>query len=119
MRGVTLIELLAGMSLFLILLYFSFHAFDSQQKLLQTIAVRSQPEQESNFRLLLVKHFLERSSRQLKVDPLFEGIPIFFSDLAFGKTVEPHAFSVVHISGDPIPFARTGIHHKMPLGAGV
>lgn len=114
-----MIEFLAAMSLFLVLLFFSYHAFDSQQQLLKKIIVRTEPEQESNYRLLLLKHFLERSSHRLKLDPLFEEVPVFFPDLSFGRTSEPNCFSIAHVTGSTVPFVRTGVNYKMASGAAV
>jgi hypothetical protein len=68
---------------------------------------------------LLIKHFLERSSRKLSIDPAFESVPIFFPDLSFGTSNQPQAFSIVHVSGQPIPFLRTGTNYKFPLGSGI
>jgi hypothetical protein len=117
MRGVTLIEFITAISLFFVLLFFSYHAFDSQRRLLKQITVRTQPEEESNYRLLLIKHFLDRSSQRLKVDPFLEGAPIFFPDLSFGKTVLKNAFSVAHATGLPISFQRSGNEYKVPPNA--
>ena len=119
MRGVTLLEFLAGLSLFLVLLFFSYHAFDSQTRLIKNVSARTEPEQESNYRLLLIKHFLERSSLRLRGDPFLEGAPIFFQDLAFGKSVQSNAFSVVRVTGLVLPFERSGFHYKLQSGAGV
>ena len=119
MRGVSLIELLAGMSLFLLLLFFSYHALDLQQRVLKRMVIRSQPEQESNYRLLLMKHFVERSSRKLRIDPVFEDVPVFFTDLSFGKTSLPNAFSVAHVTGVPVPFVRFATYYKMPAGSAI
>jgi hypothetical protein len=118
MRGVTLLEFLAGVSLFLLLLLFSYHAFDAQNFLLNNVSARTQPEEESNYRMLLVKHFLERSTQKLKVDPFLEGATIFFPDLSFGEgPPQKNAFSVAHITGLPISFVREGANHKVPASA--
>jgi hypothetical protein len=117
MRGVTLLEFLAGASLFFLLLFFSYHAFDSQKHLLKDITIRTEPEEESNYRMLLIKHFLERSSRKLKVHPFLEGATIFFPDLSFGESPsQENAFSIAHVTGQPVCFIRDDPNHKLPAG---
>jgi len=120
MRGVTLLEFLAGVSLFLLLLFFSYHAFDAQRHLLKNISAQTQPEEEFNYRMLLVKHFLERSAYKLKVDPFLEGATIFFPDLSFGESPpQKNAFSLAHVTGVPVSFVRADVHHKVPAGAAI
>lgn len=119
MRGVTLLEFLVGVSLFLLLLFFSYHAFDSQKHLLKNISAQTQPEDESNYRMLLIKHFLERSTRKLRVDPFLEGATIFFPDLSFGQSTQVNAFSVAHVTGLPAPFVRAGGNHAVPASAAI
>ena len=120
MRGVTLLEFLAGILLFTLLLFFSYHAFDAQRYLLKDVTAYTQPEEESNYRMLLVKHFLERSTRKLKIDPLLEGATIFFPDLSFGESPpQTNAFSVAHVTGLPISFVREGPNHKVASMAAV
>ena len=115
-----MLEFLAGVSLFFLLLFFSYHAFDAQNHLLKDISARTQPEEESNYRMLLVKHFLERSTRKLKVDPFLEGATIFFPDLSFGESPpQNNAFSVAHITGLPISFVREDPNHKVPATASI
>jgi hypothetical protein len=88
--------------------------------LLNNISARTQPEEESNYRMLLVKHFLERSTRKLKVDPLLEGATIFFPDLSFGESPpQANAFSVAHVTGLPISFVRDNANHKVPASAAI
>src|SRR5687768_3129628 len=113
MRGVTLLEFMAALSLFLGILFFSYHAFDSQRRLLGNLQARAIPEQESNYRLLLIKHFLERSSEGFQLDPMLESSPIFFPDLQFGASPQGNAFSVAHVTGQPFPFLRSGAAHTL------
>lgn len=114
----TLLEFVAGLSLFLVLLFFGYHAFDSQTRLIKNMKARTEPEQESNYRLLLIKHFLERSSERLRGDPFLEEAPIFFPDLSFGKSTQKNAFSVAHVTGSAaLPFVRSGFHYKVQPGA--
>jgi hypothetical protein len=117
MRGVTLLEFLAGLALFLVLLFFSYHAFDMQTRLIKNISARTEPEQESNYRLLLIKHFLERSSLRLRGDPFLERAPIFFQDLSFGKSAQSNSFSIARVIGLVLPFVRSGFHYKLQPGA--
>lgn len=119
MRGMTLLEFMAGVLLFLLLMLLSYHAFDAQIRLLRNIRSRTEPEQESNYRLLLIKHFLERSSQRLRGDPFLEGAKIFFPDLSFGKSPQKNAFSVAHVTGVPFPFIRSGFHYKLEAAARV
>lgn len=115
-----MLEFLAGVSLFLLLLFFSYHAFDAQKSILKNISAQTQPEEESNYRMLLIKHFLERSTQKLKVDPFLEGATVFFPDLSFGESPpQNNAFSVAHITGTPVPFLRTGANHQVPAGAAI
>ena len=117
MRGLTLMEFMASVSLFLVLLFFGYHAFDSQRRLLNNVNEQIVPEKESNYRLLLIKHFLERSSLRLRVDPLLEGAPIFFPDLKFGTNPQKNAFSIAHVTGIPYSFLRSGAHYRVASGA--
>jgi hypothetical protein len=117
MRGVTLLEFLVGMSLFLVLMFFGYHAFDLGRKLHRNIASRTRPEIESNYRLLLMKQLLERSSERLRVHPFLEGAPVFFPDLSFGTKPQANSFSVARVTGLPILLMRSGSNYKMQAGA--
>jgi hypothetical protein len=119
MRGATLLEFVAGISLFLVLLTLSYHAFDAQRRLLNRMEERVTPEEESNYRMLLVKHFLDKCSHKLKVDPFLETVPAFFPDLVFGQSPQKSAFSVIHVTGIPIRFERSGASARVPVNSGV
>jgi hypothetical protein len=113
MKGVTLLEFLVSTSLFVLLLIFSYHTFDSQRRLLNQMESQTKPEEESNYRMLLVKHFLEKCSSKLKVDPFLEAAPVFFPDLSFGQNPQKNSFSVAYITGVPIRFQRAGGNYQV------
>jgi prepilin-type N-terminal cleavage/methylation domain-containing protein len=115
MKGVTLLEFLVAISLFSLILFLSYHSFEEQRFVVNQIESRTRPEEESNYRMLLIKHFVEKSSSRLKVDPFLEGSQIFFPDLSFGSVTQKNAFSIAHIVGDPFPFIHFGNSWKVPL----
>jgi prepilin-type N-terminal cleavage/methylation domain-containing protein len=119
MRGVTLLEFLVAISLFSLILFLSYHSFEEQRFVVNQMESRTRPEEESNYRMLLIKHFVEKSSQRLKVDPFLEGAQIFFRDLSFGAEPQKNAFSIAHIVGNPFPFVHSASSWKVPLTSGV
>jgi prepilin-type N-terminal cleavage/methylation domain-containing protein len=119
MKGVTLLEFLVAISLFSLILFLSYHSFEEQRSVVNQIESRTRPEEESNYRMLLIKHFIEKSSGRLKADPFLEGAQIFFPDLSFGSEPQKNAFSIAHIVGEPFPFIHSGNSWHVPLTSGV
>src|SRR6185295_10121487 len=117
MKGVTLLEFLVAISLFSLILFLSYHSFEEQRSVVNQIESRTRPEEESNYRMLLIKHFVEKSSSRLKVDPFLEGAQIFFPDLSFGSAPQKNAFSIAHVVGEPFPFVHSGNSWQVPLTA--
>ncbi len=117
MKGVTLLEFFLTVSFFLTILFFGYHAFDLQKDLLVRTISRTRPEEESNYRAILLKHLIEDSSRKLQIDSMLEGATIFFEDLAFGNQARTDAFSVVHVQGSPVHFLNSGSDYTVPSGS--
>ena len=119
MRGATLLELLVAISLFSIIVFLSYQSFEQQRTTLKSVESRARPETESNFRMLVIKHFLERSSARFKVDPYLENTDVFFPDLSFGIQPDPHKFSAAIAIGQPIRFVRSGSEFLVAAGSPV
>jgi hypothetical protein len=119
MRGTTLLEFLVAISLFSVILFLSYHAFEEQRKTLSFVESRARPETESNFRILVLKHVLERSSERLKTDPFLEKAELFFPDLSFGSLPDPKSFSAAIVVGQPIRFIRSGAEIMVASGSAV
>ena len=115
MKGFSLLEFVAATSLFLVIVLFGYQNFDFEQQLSLQILHRTRPEQESNYRLLVLNGLLRNCSEKLKQDPLLENVPVFFSDLALGKEAREDAFSIVRPVGLPEPFVKTGTLYRVPL----
>jgi prepilin-type N-terminal cleavage/methylation domain-containing protein len=119
MRGMTLLELLVAISLFSVIVFVSYHAFEEQRVVLKGMESRARPETESNFRMLVIKHFLERSSGKFRIDPFLEKADFFFPDLSFGSQPESGKFSAAVVTGTPIRFIRSGSNVMVATGSPV
>jgi len=114
-----LLEFLVSISLFSLIVFLSYHAFEEQKTMVNQMESRTRPEEESNYRMLVIKHFLEHTSQRLAVDPFLECADVFFPDLSFGSAPNKNAFSVAHISGEPVRFVRFGSDFLVPAGSPV
>jgi prepilin-type N-terminal cleavage/methylation domain-containing protein len=119
MRGVTLLELLVGITIFSVIVFLTYHTLERQRNLLNGMESRARPENESNYRLLVIKHFLEHSSERFRTDPFLESAGFFFPDLSFGSEPDPAKFSAAVAIGQPMRFVRSGSSVLVALGSPV
>jgi hypothetical protein len=105
-KGFSILEFLLGMSLFLFLLIYGYSGFDLESRLIGQMTARSRPEEESNYRLLVMKNLLQNARIPFLQDWRLANIPIFFTDLNFGKTLRSDAFSVARSQGPPLEFVE-------------
>lgn len=105
MRGFSLLEFLLGMTLFLFLLIYGYSSFDQESKLIDGITIRCRPEEESNYRLLVLKNLFQDALIPFQRDWRLAEVPIFFTDLNFSKEVRTDSFSVARSNGPALDFA--------------
>ena len=94
MKGFSLLEFLAGSSIFLAGLLLMYSNVDTEKDLLDRSIARTRPEEESNYRLLILKNLLQDSATGFSADPFLEHAPHFFPDLDFGIATRADAFSI-------------------------
>ena len=87
--------------------------------MLSGVESRARPETESNFRMLVIKHFLERNSQRFKTDPFLGNAEVFFPDLRFGTQPDAKSFSAAILIGSPVHFIRAGANVMVPAGSPV
>lgn len=104
--GFSLLELLVATSFFCVILLAGYAAVDSQSFLCSLSAERTRPEEESNYRILVLKNLLQESTAAFRQDPLTAEIPYFFPDLNFGQSQEEDHFSVAVPARTPLRFIR-------------
>jgi hypothetical protein len=119
MSGTSLVEFLCAISLLLILIFSGYNALDLQRNLSNWIIERTRPEEESNYRLLVVRSYFHQSGNRLRKDPLLSAMPLCFPDLDFGRNPVPDAFSIIQAIEDPVPFRNEGSICRVPAGAPV
>jgi hypothetical protein len=104
MKGFSILEFLISMSLFLFILIYGYSGFDLESRLIGDMTQRARPDEESNYRLLVVKNLLQDARTPFLRDWRLAQVPIFFTDLNFGKTARSDAFSFAHALGPPVEF---------------
>lgn len=104
--GFGLLEFMVALSFFCVMLLAGYAAWDLQQFLMNQAALRTWPEQGSNYRLLVMRNLLEGASAGFHQDSLTGAIPFFFPDLRFGAAPDTHSFSVAVPRGVPHHFER-------------
>lgn len=114
MKGFSLLELLIAVSFFLVILLAGYKTFDSQKCLFDETLIRTRPEEESNYRLLVLKDLILLSSGKLKRDPMLEAAPFFFQDLRLGEQQRTDSFSFAYPVGNALPFQREGKLFRIP-----
>lgn len=115
MKGFSLLEFLIATSFLLLMLLSGYQAFDSQLHLSKEMFLRTRPEEESNYRLLVVRNTLNGSSEKQKLDPFLAEVPLFFTDLNFGKQKRADAFSIAIPRNAPRRFQRENDSYRIPL----
>jgi hypothetical protein len=113
MRGFTLLEILVATLLFLVILIVGHEAARLEKDLILATRAATAPEKECDYRLIVLKHFLEGSSETFKSDKFLEPVPTFFNDLNFGQSPRTDAFSVTIADGSPQRFVRDGSLYRM------
>ena len=87
---------------------------DRERDFLVQMSRWTRPEQESNYRLLLLRNLLQDTSQQLKRNAFLQNVPYFFHDLNFGQTQRSDAFSFVRTISGPMWFRREGGWYHIP-----
>ena len=103
-KGFSILEFLLGMSLFLFILIYGYSGFDLESRLIGQMTARSRPEEESNYRMLVMKNLLQNARSPFLRDWRLANVPVFFTDLNFSKTIRSDAFSVARSQGPPLEF---------------
>lgn len=106
--GFSLLEFLAASSIFLALILGGFGFLDREVHLHNRMLRITRPEAELNYRMLLVRSFFDGTTSVFGADPFLGNAPAVFPDLQFGRSPQPHAFSVSHGNGAPQRFVREG-----------
>lgn len=116
-RGFSFLEFLVATSFFCIILLAGYAAMDSQRYLISQTETRTLSEQSANYRVLVLRNLLQDASAGFRQNGLTGNIPIFFSDLDFGRSEQPSAFSVALARGNPRRFITdpfSGLIHTEP-----
>lgn len=115
-KGFSLLEFLVATSFFLIVVFTAYKTVATERDLFLGMAARTRPEEESNYRLLVIKAFFQNVSAVLKKDALLAEAPFFFPDLQFGQVPNPQEFSIARPLSDPVPFVREINLYRIPSG---
>lgn len=115
MKGFSLLEFLIATSFLLVMLLSGYQAIESQWHLSKKMLSRTRPEEESNYRMLVVRNFVHGSTEKQKLDPFLAEVPLFFTDLSFGKTQQKDAFSLAIPRNTPRRFQRENNLYRIPL----
>lgn len=107
-RGFSLLEFLVASSIFAGVILGGYEFLDHELRLHRHILRLTRPEAELNYRMLIVRTFLEDATRGREADPFLAQAPAVFPDLQFGQEPEDRAFSVACPIGGPVRFARDG-----------
>lgn len=118
-RGFSLIEFAVATSFFLVLILTGYGAVSTENDLLAAMIARTRPEEESNYRLLVIGAFFQNASAQFKKNFLLQETPFFFPDLQFGQKPVVNEFSIARPLSDPIPFERDLNAYRIPLGIAI
>lgn len=114
MKGFSLLEFVIAAHLCLLILIAGYSVLDREKDFLAKMSGWTRPEQESNYRLLLLRNLLQDSSQQLKRNAFLQSVPFFFNDLDFGKEQRNDAFSFVRPLSSPVWFRREGFWYHVP-----
>src|SRR4030095_4370764 len=79
MRGSSLVEFLCAIAFFLTLVLSGYKALDAEMQISKMMINRTQPEKESNYRLLAFKAFFESAASRFKKSTVLSEMPYFFS----------------------------------------
>lgn len=115
-KGFSLLEFLIATSFFLIIVFTAYKTVATERDLFLGMAARTRPEEESNYRLLVIKAFFQNASAAFKKDALLAEAPFFFPDLQFGQVPNPAEFSIARPVSDPVPFVREISLYRIPFG---
>jgi len=114
MRGFSFLEFLIAAHFCLLLLLTGYGMLDRQTNFLAKMSSWTRPEQESNYRLLLLRNLMQDSSQQLKRNAFLQNVPFFFPDLNFGVDQRKDAFSFARPLSGPVWFRREGTWYHVP-----
>jgi len=114
MKGFSLLEFLVATTLFFSIVFAGYASWNSEKDLLGEVLQRSRPEEESNYRLLILQNLILNASDGFRQNLFLEKAPFFFPDLDFGQSPVPNAFSVVRPLGPSIRFERAGGAYRIP-----
>jgi hypothetical protein len=115
-KGFSLLEFLIATSFFLTVVFTAYKTAATERDLFLGMIARTRPEEESNYRLLVIKAFFQNVSAAFKKDAMLAEAPFFFPDLQFGQVPNAQEFSIARPLSDPIPFAREVSLYRIPLG---
>jgi hypothetical protein len=113
-KGFSLLEFLIATSFFLTMIFTAYKTLATERDLFVEMTARTRPEEESNYRLLVIKAFFQNASASFKRDALLAEAPFFFPDLQFGQLPNPVEFSIARPISDPVPFARDLNLYRVP-----
>ncbi len=114
MNGFSFLEFLIAAHFCLLILISGYSLLDHERDFLAKMSRWTRPEQESNYRLLLLRNLLQDSSQKLKRNAFLQNIPFFFPDLNFGKEQRSDAFSFIRPLSLPVWFRREGFWYHIP-----
>lgn len=107
-KGISLLEFMIATLFLVILIVSGLGALDFERAFAGRINDRTAFEQESNYRMIVIRSMLEDSSESLKLDPFLQRAPICFPGVDFGQEPSPDSFSVARPLSRPARFERDG-----------
>src|SRR5262249_42759633 len=113
MRGFSLLEFVIATSFLCIIFLTGFQVLEAQKMLSNQIASRTQSEEESNYRAVVLKTFFYQAGAVFHGDSLLSQMPYCFPGLDFGLSPSQKSLSVAVPKSASIPFLYDGSKLKI------
>lgn len=113
MRGFSLLEFMIATSFLSIIFLTGFQVLDAQKMLSTQITSRTQSDEESNYRAVVLKNFLYEAAAVFHSDSILRQMPFCFPDLNFGLSPSQKSLSVAVPKSASIPFVYDGSKLKI------
>lgn len=107
-RGFSLLEFMIATTFLMIVIVSGFGALDFERGFIHRMDGRTAFEQESNYRMTVIKALLDDSSQRLKPDVFLERAPTCFPGVDFGQEPATDSFSIARPVSRPNRFERDG-----------
>jgi hypothetical protein len=113
MRGFSLLEFVIATTFLCIIFLTGFQVLEAQKLLSTQITGRTQSEEESNYRAMVLKNFFHEVAAAFHRDSLLSKMPFCFPDLNFGLSPSQNSLSIAVPKSASIPFVYDGSKLKI------